>query len=176
MNKHIKRNCIIVPPPPTIPPHFTITYIHTYIHTLKLTRWLPRHTTCRLLSTSLRATSEGSMTKVGLAIADKSGLTRWQENVISPSPYRQGGIPYALPNRRLSANLGLVRLSDPAAFKPRDRTAVELRENKGVAANGLTNTNTNEIIPTIRWSTLMTSLDAGCDCPFPLLVMVPFRC
>jgi hypothetical protein len=76
MNQHIKRNCFNVPPPPTIPPHFTMTYTYTYIHTLKLTRWLPRHTTRRLLSTTLRATSEGSMAKVGLAIADKSGLTR----------------------------------------------------------------------------------------------------
>jgi hypothetical protein len=83
----------------------------------------------------LRATSEGSVTKVGLAIADKSGLTRWQEN---PSPYR---------------------LSNPAAWKPRDRTAhaaraKELGEDKGVADNGLTNTNTN-ILPTTnddpRW-------------------------
>ena len=55
-------------------PH--ILQSHTYMHTLKLTRWLPRHKTRRLLSTTLRATSEGSMTKVGLAIADKSGLTR----------------------------------------------------------------------------------------------------
>jgi hypothetical protein len=44
--------------------------------------------------------------------------------------------------------------------------AKELGENKGVAANGLTNTNTDEIIPTIRWSTLMTSLGDGRDCPF----------
>jgi hypothetical protein len=53
---------------------------HIYIHTLKLTRWLGCHAIqpvdCSLL---LRAMSEGSMTwmtKVGLAIADKSGLTR----------------------------------------------------------------------------------------------------
>jgi hypothetical protein len=83
-HKTCKMNCFIVPPPPTIPPHFKVTYMHTshtYIHTLKLTRWLPRHTTRRLLSTTLRATSEGSTTKVGLAIADKSGLTRWQEKM-----------------------------------------------------------------------------------------------
>jgi hypothetical protein len=54
-----------------------------------------------LLSTTLHATSEGSMTKVGLAIADKSVLKR--------------GNYGALPNRRLAADFGLVRLSDPAA-------------------------------------------------------------
>ena len=73
---------------PTSTHNSTTFYTFTYIHTLELTRWLPRHTTRRLLSTTLHATSEGSVTKVGLAIADKSGLTRWQEN---PSPYRQGG-------------------------------------------------------------------------------------
>ena len=57
---------------------------------------MPRHTTRKLLSTTLRATSEGSMTKVGLAIADKSGLTRG------------GGVHGALPYyRRLAANFGL---------------------------------------------------------------------
>jgi hypothetical protein len=35
---------------------------HIYIHTLKLTRWLPRHTN---LGCSLRAMSEGSMTQGG---------------------------------------------------------------------------------------------------------------
>jgi hypothetical protein len=45
-------------------------HIHTYTYTLKLTRWLPRHTTRRLYPTTLRATSEGSMAKVGLAIAE----------------------------------------------------------------------------------------------------------
>jgi hypothetical protein len=78
------------------------------------------------------------MTKVGLAIADKSVLKRGKYG--------------ALPNRRLAADFGLVRLSDPAAWKPRGRTAhaaraKELGENKGVADNGLTNTNTN-ILPT----------------------------
>jgi hypothetical protein len=28
--KTCKKNCFVVPPPPTIPPHITITYIHTY--------------------------------------------------------------------------------------------------------------------------------------------------
>jgi hypothetical protein len=122
------------------------TTFYNHIPTLKLTRWLPRHTTRRLYSTTLRATSEGSVTKVGLAIADKSGLTRWQEN---PSPYRQGGSPYgALPNRlALRQSLGL------ATFRPRGMKstrststsaarAKELGENEGVADNGLPNTNT----------------------------------
>jgi hypothetical protein len=100
------------------------------------------------------------MTEVGLAIADKSGLTRWQEN---PSPYRRGGSPYsALPYQATCGKFwagAVVRLSDPAAWKPRDRTAhaaraKELGEVKGVADNGLTNTNTN-ILPTTnddpRW-------------------------
>jgi hypothetical protein len=46
----------IVPPPPKFLHSFAkTTYMHTYtdthIHTLKLTRWLPRHTTRRLFST-----------------------------------------------------------------------------------------------------------------------------
>ncbi len=150
--KNFKRNCFIVSPPPTIPPHFTITYINT----LKLTRWLPRHTTRRLYSTTLRAMSEGSVTKVGLAIADKSGLTRWQEN---PSPYRQRGSPYgALPNRlALRQSLGL------ATFRPRGMKttrptsaarAKELGENKGVADNGLTNTNKH--ITNNKWWSALT--------------------
>jgi hypothetical protein len=126
------------------------------MRTLKLTRWLPRHTTRRLYSTTLRATSEGSMAKVGLAIANKSGLTRWQEN---PSPYRQGGSPYgALPNRlALRKILGLATLRPRGMKTTRPNSAArakELRENKGVADNGLTNTN-NNILPTTnddpRW-------------------------
>jgi hypothetical protein len=63
-----------------------------------------------------------------------------------------GGTTGALPSRRLAENFGLVQLSDPAVWKPRGRTAhatraKELGENKGVADNGLTNTNTN-ILPT----------------------------
>ncbi len=46
----------------------TTFYTHTWIHTLKLTHWLPRHTTRRLLSTTLRATSEGYMTKCVLPL------------------------------------------------------------------------------------------------------------
>ena len=89
------RIVLFVPTPPTIPPIFNIyTYIHTFTHTLKVTHWLPRHTPRRLLSTTLRATSEGSMAKVGLAIADKSGLTRGVD----------GALPYY---RRLAASFGL---------------------------------------------------------------------
>ncbi len=90
------------------------------------------------------------MAKVGLAIADKSGLTRWQAN---PSPYRQWGSPYgALPNR-----LALRQILSLATFRPRGMKstrpasaarAKELGENKGVADNGLTNTNEHIILPT----------------------------
>jgi hypothetical protein len=69
MNKNLKGIAILS--------HFHPQFHHilqAHTHTLKLTRWLPRHTTRRLHSTTLRATSEGSMTKVGLAIADKSVL------------------------------------------------------------------------------------------------------
>jgi hypothetical protein len=79
MYKHIKRNSFIVPPPPTIPPHFTVTYIHSYTYThIHLSSPVGCHAIQPVgyFSTTLRATSEGSMTKEGLAIADKSGLTR----------------------------------------------------------------------------------------------------
>jgi hypothetical protein len=107
MNKNLKRIAILS--------HFHPQFHHilqAHTHTLKLTRWLPRHTTRRLHSTTLRATSEGSMTKVGLAIADKSGLTRGGGCMVH---CLITGLPYG--------KFWAWRLSDPAACKPRDRTA-----------------------------------------------------
>jgi hypothetical protein len=51
-----------------------------------------------------------------------------------------------LPNSAITANLGLVRLFDPMAYKPRNQTvrarAKKLTRGKQrVAANGLTNQN-----------------------------------
>jgi hypothetical protein len=133
MNKHLKKNCFIST-------HNSTTFyshIHTYTlhiiytHTLKLTRWLPRHTTRKLYSLYYS--------------------TRHVQATVRPR-----GMKTTRPNSAARAK--------------------ELGENKGVATNGLTNTNTNEIIPTIRWYTLMMSLGAGRDCPFPLPVIVPFHC
>ncbi|EFX68342.1 hypothetical protein DAPPUDRAFT_114655 [Daphnia pulex] len=70
----------------------------------------------------------------------------------NPSPYRQGGSPYgALPNRlALRQILGLATLRPHGMKTMRPNSAArakELGEDKGVADNGLTNTN-EHVLPT----------------------------
>ena len=71
-----KELYFIVPPPPTIPPRFHIHKTYTIIHTHSLPVGCHAIQLIGCTSTTLHAVSEGSTTKVGLAIADKSGLTR----------------------------------------------------------------------------------------------------
>jgi hypothetical protein len=104
MKKKLIKRIVLYCPNSTHNSTTFYSHIHIYIHklhTLKLTRWLPHHTTRRLLSTTLRATSEGSMTKLGLAIADKSVLTRGGTKV------------HCLKQACLAANFGLGNSPTP---------------------------------------------------------------
>ena len=108
-----------------------IKHLQTYkvIHTPKFTHWLPRHTTRRLLFYSLRAVSEGSTAKVGLAITDKSGLTRWWEKsactpLESITASTRGEVPMVHdPNSAFRRIVdGQVQLFNLMAYRPQDQT------------------------------------------------------
>ncbi len=112
---------------------------HTYTHTLKLTRWLPRHTTRRLFSTFY-------------ASCLKDPWPRWNLPLLTSPGWQGETMVHCLYNRlALRQSLGL------ATFRPRGMKstrptsaarAKELGENKGVADNGLTNTNNNILTTT----------------------------
>ncbi len=110
MNKILIKRIVLYCPTSSHNSSTFYSHIHTYTYTYtKLTHWLPRHTTRRLLSTNLRATSEGSMTKWDLPL-----LT---------SPCWKGGTMVHCLKQAPCGKFWAWRLSDPAACKPRDRTA-----------------------------------------------------
>ncbi len=110
-NEHTtcKKNCVILS---HLHPQFHhILQSHTYIHTIKLTHWLPRHTTRKLLSTTLRATSEGSMTKWDLPLLTSPG---WHGDRRRPITVPTRGERECIAwNRRLAASFGLGDSPNP---------------------------------------------------------------